>query len=173
MAVAASLSFEEMEGGIGVEGCQVVQKLPQKGGGRKTFAVKRFFSPPHILKETKRVEGISLLQKDGRRAIFGLIPVGTCHSEAEMCHNVFSADFPICHLSSTMLHHFLLILKEYSRRYSALIYALSPLPLPAVVSGGQIPDRRGSTSSYSSHSLCQHEHTYPSLISYKGVFPLT
>ena len=158
-----------------MEGCQVVQKLPQKGGGRKTFAVKRFFSPPHILKETKRVEGISLLQKDGRRAIFGLIPVGTCHSEAEMCHNVFSADFPICHLSSTMLHHFLLILKEYSRRYSALIYALSPLPLPAVVSGGQIPDRRGSTrtSSYSSHSLCQHEHTYPSLISYKGVFPLT
>ena len=64
MAVAASRSFEEMEGGIGVEGCQVVQKLPQKGGGRKTFAVKRFFSPPHILKETKRVEGISLLQQE-------------------------------------------------------------------------------------------------------------
>ena len=142
-------------------------------GGERRLRSNAFFSPPHILKETKRVEGISLLQKDGRRAIFGLIPVGTCHSEAEMCHNVFSADFPICHLSSTMLHHFLLILKEYSRRYSALIYALSPLPLPAVVSGGQIPDRRGSTSSYSSHSLCQHEHTYPSLISYKGVFPLT
>ena len=151
-----------------MSGCS---EVAAEGEGRKGFAVKRFFSPPHILKETKRVEGISLLQKDGRRAIFGLIPVGTCHSEAEMCHNVFSADFPICHLSSTMLHHFLLILKEYSRRYSALIYALSLLPLPAVVSGGQI--RRGSTSSYSSHSLCQHEHTYPSLISYKGVFPLT
>ena len=48
MAVAASRSFEEMEGGKGVEGCQVVQKLPQKGGGGKDVCGQTLFlSTPH------------------------------------------------------------------------------------------------------------------------------
>ena len=155
-----------------VSGCtEVAADRGRKERVLRSNALFLFFSPPHMLLKEAVSRVFHSAEKTGGRGglvVCRMLFWGLSFRPRWKCVLIYSAP------SSPMTaNHILLISKGiFTSIFCVNLFSVSllcPLSFPV----GQIPARHGSTSSYSSHSLCQHEHTYPSLISSEGIFLLT